>query len=103
MCILWASHDKPARGVKNENDCRLGRLLMQLYAHGNISSIVPFFLFLIIQQITSFRFYCWNFVHDWVNLALALKVTEITVSLAFLFLPRMQGRRNPALQVASSF
>ncbi|KAK9843872.1 hypothetical protein WJX84_004447 [Apatococcus fuscideae] len=78
---------------------RLGRLLMQLYAgEGHVSGLVPFFLFTIIQGFTAPRQACLDFVHGWVYLALVLKLTELSVSLSFLFMPRTPGKHHPAVQ-----
>ncbi|KAK9819503.1 hypothetical protein WJX74_000076 [Apatococcus lobatus] len=78
---------------------RLGRLLMQLYSHGNVSGIVPFFVFAIIAASIPSRFGCTSSDHNWIDLALELKITELAVSLAFLFLPRLPGKSNPVIQV----
>ena len=72
---------------------------MQLYAHGNVSGIVTFLVISIISQVLRPKFPCGSFVHHWVDLALTVRFTELTVSLAFLLLPRLPGRRHPMIQV----
>ena len=74
---------------------------MQLYAHGNVSGIVTFFAISIISQFLRPKFPCGSLLHHWVDLALTVKITELTMSLAFLFLPRLPGRKHPMIQVPS--
>lgn len=42
---------------------------------------------------------CIFYAHAWVDLPLTLMVTGVSVSLAFLFMPRLPGKSNPYLQV----
>ena len=79
--------------------CRLGRLLTQLYAHGNVAGMISFFVCQIVAGSVRPASQCIFYGHAWVNLPLTLMVTEISASLAFLFMPRLPGRSNPYLQV----
>lgn len=79
--------------------CRLGRLLTQLYAHGNVASIISFFVCQIVAGSVRPDTQCIFYAHAWVDLPLTLMVTGVSVSLAFLFMPRLPGKSNPYLQV----